>query len=323
MKQLITLDSPLFVKWYITSRCNLRCKHCYLSSFKNEINLSKSLELIDELSDIGVKYISFLGGEPLVRKDLEKIINHCEKTKISTNIATNGTLLTERRISSLLESGANDFQISIEGENSLINDSIRGTNSFNKAIAGAKRLVAHNINTQIAMTLNKQNMHSISNVCDMLISNGIRRVKFSAFMPLGNGLSNQDDYILNDIDIGIIKKEIIKNKKNIEIIGSFNDINNKKQCATLGCGAGTSTLVLNSDMTVSACDLWTETDHTVRKIEKKGDILDIWRNDKIFDKWRRKLDTTDDENLKSQFSEVHEHGCHILFMQYQKNIFEN
>lgn len=322
MIPLLTLNTPLFIKWYITGRCNLRCKHCYLSSYHGEGSLTKILNIVDELAEIGVKDINFLGGEPLIRKDLEAIVRHTAARGIHVKIGTNGTLLTKKRVESLLSAGCYDFQISIEGMNAEINDEIRGANSFHKAMTGVKRLLDKNANTEIAMTLNQKNFNSIFGFCQSIYASGIRKVKFSVFMPLGSGALESRNLMLNTEHISTIKNEISDIKRalpDLIVLGAFNPAPViTHDPVTLGCGAGTSTMVINNDLTVSACDLWTNVDRTERKIEKKGDVIDIWQNDELFNKWRR----INPENNNTKFNEVHEHGCHILYMQYNENIFE-
>ena len=59
-------------KWDVTSKCNLRCKHCSVADMyfgegnsTPQISLGDKLRLIDRLADGGVTRLSLLGGEPL------------------------------------------------------------------------------------------------------------------------------------------------------------------------------------------------------------------------------------------------------------------
>lgn len=58
------------IKWDITYKCNLMCNHClngnYLNNKETEIVYMDMVRIIDEINNnIPVKYIHFLGGEPL------------------------------------------------------------------------------------------------------------------------------------------------------------------------------------------------------------------------------------------------------------------
>ncbi len=91
------LKFPIFIKWYITELCNLRCKHCYLSEYKAHSNLKLIFEFLNFFHQKGVIGYSLLGGEPLLRKDLELIVTKICEYKQSVNISTNGILATKAR----------------------------------------------------------------------------------------------------------------------------------------------------------------------------------------------------------------------------------
>ena len=73
----IKLKSPLSVCWQITTKCNLNCKYCISNSnMSGDYGLSteKAIEIINHLGKIGVNRLDFTGGEPLIRKDLKKLL---------------------------------------------------------------------------------------------------------------------------------------------------------------------------------------------------------------------------------------------------------
>lgn len=60
--------------WDITSRCNLRCRHCYNSHYfsnqgSDDTDLGQARGIINELAVGGVRSVQLLGGEPLMRRD--------------------------------------------------------------------------------------------------------------------------------------------------------------------------------------------------------------------------------------------------------------
>src|SRR6056297_4049464 len=62
------------VVWNITSKCNLKCVHCYndsgLNTDCNEVSTEKAKEILTDLAEFGVPSVLFSGGEPLMREDL-------------------------------------------------------------------------------------------------------------------------------------------------------------------------------------------------------------------------------------------------------------
>lgn len=91
----------------VTNRCNLNCPHCYYyedGEKGTDYNDFIDLKAVDRLfNDMKIKYIwtlNFTGGEPLLAEDkiieiLHKIIKE-EILVISIDIATNGTILSEK-----------------------------------------------------------------------------------------------------------------------------------------------------------------------------------------------------------------------------------
>lgn len=68
--------------WEITKKCNLSCIHCISTvGVKRELDTNKTLQLVEKLSNLGCKEIYITGGEPLVRKDIFKILKSAKEKK--------------------------------------------------------------------------------------------------------------------------------------------------------------------------------------------------------------------------------------------------
>ena len=140
--------SPVYVVFFITNRCNARCKHCLLGSGE----LPADDLTIDEIEKISRGMDDFLfllptGGQPFLRKDLGEIVKifHRNNHVRNVGIPTNGTM-TERTVEiayDILESCPGlDFGIDVSidalGED---HDSIRGVPGlFEKAVHTYKEL---------------------------------------------------------------------------------------------------------------------------------------------------------------------------------------
>ncbi len=128
-----------YLRISVTDRCNFRCSYCMPSDIFNKdyryISQDKILsyeEIIDTcavLKKIGLKKIRITGGEPLLRKNIDKLIYKLKAEVMIENISitTNGSLLTEDKISLLKESGLDSITLSLDtlDENKI--SSINGT----------------------------------------------------------------------------------------------------------------------------------------------------------------------------------------------------
>lgn len=274
---MFNLSFPLFITWSITSNCNLRCKHCFREEYDCE-QLDK--DTIDKFTnffiDKKVNRIILTGGEPLKSKNLFYIVEKL-RGKIKLGIATNGTLLTKDIITRLIDNGVKDYQISLDGATPKYNDYIRGVGVFDKVVENIKLLNEFNCNITIAMTVNSFNYDDIYNNAISLIKNlNIKRLRIEYYIPV----NKKDDL------------KSVSEQKMMYLINHLKEDTSdiKLQYPTFdkitGCGAGIYNCVLNSDLTISPCDLL-----TYKYRSKKVDINNFqkcWLEDEAFITWRKK-----------------------------------
>jgi MoaA/NifB/PqqE/SkfB family radical SAM enzyme len=110
----------------VTEVCNLACIHCPHPTFKQSEfykaryqSVDLNQKLVDEVREFGagsVQYIRYTGeGEPLVHPRLFEMLSYAVKNSgVSISLTTNGTLLSENRISKLLATGIAVVDISID-----------------------------------------------------------------------------------------------------------------------------------------------------------------------------------------------------------------
>ena len=86
-----SLRVPLSGMIEITSRCNLRCVHCYLgeqseqhSKREQELSTQQWFDLIDQFVAAGCLYITLTGGDPMMRRDFADIYRHCKESGLVT-----------------------------------------------------------------------------------------------------------------------------------------------------------------------------------------------------------------------------------------------
>jgi GTP 3',8-cyclase len=97
-----TLDRPLAnLRLSVTDRCNLRCQYCmpeqdYVWLPREDILQFEEIErLVDVFLRLGVRKVRLTGGEPLLRKDLPRLVERlAAKTDLDDlAMTTNGVLL--------------------------------------------------------------------------------------------------------------------------------------------------------------------------------------------------------------------------------------
>ena len=83
----------------LTANCNLRCMGCrYGRDFMPGAQLSWPVvrDLLDDCKEAGIRNVRLYGGEPLLHKDLVRIVEHCVSLGLNPWLTTNGILLREK-----------------------------------------------------------------------------------------------------------------------------------------------------------------------------------------------------------------------------------
>lgn len=82
----------------VTNRCNLRCPHCASASGRaraDEMSLGELRHVMRDLSELGCKVVTLLGGECLLRPDWYAIASSVKPLGMKLQLVTNGLLVTE------------------------------------------------------------------------------------------------------------------------------------------------------------------------------------------------------------------------------------
>lgn len=181
--------------WEITTKCNLKCKHCLINyKPKKELSTEECFLIIDILKNLGCRQINFTGGEALIKRNFLKILEYSSKKGIINNLFTNGVLINERNID-LVKKYVGCIGVSLDGTKKE-NDFIRGENSYNKSIKSLKLLNTNKIPFGIYLTFNKRNIKNLNEI--------LREIK--KFKP--------SSISLNEL---VLRGEARKNKKELHI----------------------------------------------------------------------------------------------------------
>lgn len=175
--------------WLITGRCNLNCKHCYASQYRGEVELG-TRDVIRVLNDAyaeGVEHVNFTGGEPILRKDMFKILEECKNIGLSSSLFTNSTIIDVKDAEKFSKLEI-PIYTSIEGPTREIHEKIRGRNSWDKALRGIKLLREYDIPFHINITITSLNWSFAGETLEKAVMLGANSVSIIPSMPAGNSL---------------------------------------------------------------------------------------------------------------------------------------
>jgi cyclic pyranopterin phosphate synthase len=101
----------------LTANCNLRCVGCrYGRDFMAGAQLPWEVisDLLDDIKQAGIKNVRLYGGEPLLHKDLPRIVERAVNLGLHTWLSTNGILLREK-IDCLYQAGLRTVSVGFYG----------------------------------------------------------------------------------------------------------------------------------------------------------------------------------------------------------------
>ena len=144
-----------------TLHCNLRCKGCYTLGYGTKPELPYEIvdSVLKECEELGIYFVTVLGGEPLMYPHLFKMIeNHPD---IYFQVYTNGTLMTKEYANRFSELGNNMVVISIEGYEEET-DRWRGKGVYKKIMNAFEYLSNARVLAGSSATVTSENVYTVA-----------------------------------------------------------------------------------------------------------------------------------------------------------------
>ncbi|MGD0597366.1 MAG: radical SAM protein [Sedimentisphaerales bacterium] len=170
------------VVYNCTSRCNLRCLHCYAASDSArrdvELSTAQAKKLLADLVEANAPVVLFSGGEPLLRPDLFELLAEAKRIGLRTVISTNGTLIDGDTAQKIAEANVSYIGISIDGPEEFHNRFRQTSGCFKATMTGFENCRKANLRMGLRFTISNTNKEQVPAVFDICKDNGIRRVCF-------------------------------------------------------------------------------------------------------------------------------------------------
>ena len=183
------------IYFYLTSGCNLRCRHCWIKPEKSKstsepdfLKIDTIRHVLEQGKELGVHSVKLTGGEPMFSPHFVGTLNLIRENKMKLMLETNATLLTPK-IAECISRCENPFvAVSLDGARADTHDWMRGVKGcYNAAISGIKLLTSNQIRPQIIMTITKKNVGEMTALVRLAEFLGAGSVKFNIMQPIGKG----------------------------------------------------------------------------------------------------------------------------------------
>ena len=207
-----------------TLRCNLRCKGCYTLGYgmKPELPLDVVDDLLAQCEEMGIYFVTILGGEPMLYPYLFTIMER--HPDIFFQVYTNGTLLTREAAQRFAELGNVAVVISIEGDEKET-DAWRGRGVYRKLMKAFEYLNDARVIIGTSATVTRENVQKVSSFdfIDHMISLGSMAQMYFLYIPV-NGRADFS-LMVTPLQRDYLRRQVmeIRNTRPIFVLDFWND----------------------------------------------------------------------------------------------------
>jgi pyrroloquinoline quinone biosynthesis protein E len=181
----------------LSYRCPLRCVYCSNPTERHvaagpELSGEAWRDVLTEAESLGVVQVHFSGGEPLLRSELEALVEHAHGVGLYSSLITSAIGLTRERLAELARRGLDHVQISIQGltEADAIQSAGRDALALKRqAMAWVREL---GLPLTINVVLHRHNIEQIPGLIDFAMQAGAERLELANTQYLGWALENRD-----------------------------------------------------------------------------------------------------------------------------------
>ncbi|GAB3665972.1 TIGR04053 family radical SAM/SPASM domain-containing protein [Halopiger thermotolerans] len=189
-----TSERPFVLIWEVTQACALACDHCRADAKEkrhpDELSTAEGKRLLENAAEFGEGQLVVLsGGDPLVRDDIEELVDYGTDLGLRMTITPSGThSLTADRIEALADAGLKRMAVSFDGASAATHDEFRGEDgSFEETVRAVEDARAAGLPVQVNTTVCRQTVGELPEIKDLLRDLGA--VLWSVFflVPVGRG----------------------------------------------------------------------------------------------------------------------------------------
>ncbi len=278
-----------YILWECTLRCNLSCLHCGSDCKKDssicDMPAKDFLGALDSITDIlepNNTMIVLTGGEALLRKDIEQIGRQLYIRGFPWGIVTNGMMLNETKIASLLNSGLRSITVSLDGFENSHNWLRNNPKSFSNAVNGIKILAKTlDIAFDVVTCVNRKNYGQLNEFKEALIEWGVSRWRIFTVFPIGRAAEHKE-LQLEPREFKLLFDFIASTRKegrinlNYGCEGYLGNYEMEVRDNMFFCRAGISVASILADGSISACP--NLRDNFIQGNIYRDNFRDVWEN---------------------------------------------
>ena len=156
--------SPIALTYEVTWHCNLACGYCDRHTpMPHEMTRDEMFKALEEFHTLGMRQANLDGGEPLMHRHIDELVDWLTQGGVTVSMHTNGALVPRKidTVRKLLR-----VKISLDGPREH-HDAMRGARSFDRAIAGANAAQDVGVQVEFTCVVGRHNADAIESLIDM------------------------------------------------------------------------------------------------------------------------------------------------------------
>jgi PqqA peptide cyclase len=179
----------------LTYRCPLRCVYCSnpldYARHREELDTATWLRVFGEAEELGVVQLNLTGGEPLVRDDLEQLVERARQLDLYANLITSGIPLAPERLRRLRALGLDNVQLSVQDVTPGPSDRIAGLRSFERKMEVAGWVKDLGMPLTLNVVLHRDNLDHTAEIIALAERFSADRLELANTQYLGWALVNR------------------------------------------------------------------------------------------------------------------------------------
>lgn len=165
------VPSLRYLELQITDRCNLRCRHCYISDNSGkELSINQIRKVLKEFEVMQGLRVLITGGEPLLHSRFKEINSILPDFFLRKILFTNGLLFNKKMLGNL---NVNEIQVSIDGMEKA-HDSLRGKGTFRRAMRSINLAMDSGFEVSVSTMVHQKNLRDFNRMENLLKKIGIK-----------------------------------------------------------------------------------------------------------------------------------------------------
>ena len=254
---------PLAVTLAVTSRCQLECFHCSAASSGQigpDLSRTEIEKVIRESVELGATNITFTGGEPLLREDIEELVALVARLDTVALIFTNALALNEKKAIALKEAGLTAVFISLDSPDPAEHDRLRGQNgSFLAVREGVKNAIRAGLAVCLSTYATNESVRDrkLSKITSLAADWGVHEISVFDAIPTGRLIEHEEIMLTEESHLAICREARELNRRyngRLRIITQSWTNTRSGMAILIGCIAGHLQFHITSDGEFTPCD---------------------------------------------------------------------